>query len=92
MQPRPFYHVMLSCACQALSKLLFIPLQISPVPTAHPPPASCRPQHLPLVGNTVQGSGDFFKKTTSSERGNEYLFILKYEKLGALEHEGGLRF
>lgn len=36
-------------------------------PSAHPPPAFCKPQRLALVGNTVQGSGDLFKKTTSSE-------------------------
>lgn len=70
-----FYHVM-SCTCQALSELLFVPLQISPVPIAHPPPGLLQtPASIALVGNAVQGSGDLFKNLPrQNEVMNSYLF------------------
>lgn len=69
-----FYHVM-SCTCQALSELLFVLFRSHLAPSHIHLPASCKPQHLALVGNAVQGSGDLFKKLPpQNEVMNSYLF------------------
>lgn len=91
VQSHFFYHVM-SCTCQALSELLFVPLQISPVPTAHPPPRLLQTSASSFSWKHSAGIRWPLQKTTSSEWGNEHLFILKYEKSGALEHEDDRKF
>lgn len=74
----------------------------TPPPHTHPLPGpACPPVHSlpglvwPPSSFSLKHIAGFrwpLQKTTSSGWGNEWLFILRYEKSGALEHEDDLRF